>query len=184
MVYLSPTKNCRSCKGTKQGTKKNKRTRPPSPRRTSSKKKRRHDLSQDIFDRVTFDYCCVGRSKKEILRLAICYVLTKILDAPGAEYWSGSNGTICDVRRILQIGKGQREMIYRTLTEVMLCIRSGIGFNGKFNSHKNCGRMIILKARETEEHLIANWMKTGAGFCLTAKIVKEHRRSEGKCEVS
>ena len=66
----------------------------------------------------------------------------------------------------------------------MLCIRTGFEFNGKLNLHKNCGRTVILKTGDTEEHLITNWMETGAGFCLTTEIVNEHRRSEGKCEVS
>ena len=50
--------------------------------------------------------------------------------------------------------------------------------------HKNCGRSIILKRGGTEEHLIANWMDTDAGFLLTTEIVNKNCRSEGKCDVS
>ena len=75
-------------------------------------------------------------------------------------------------------------MIHHTLIDVMICIRIRLEFNGKLNLHKNCGCTIILKTGDTEEHLITNWMETGAGFCLTTEIVNEHCRSEEKCEVS
>ena len=75
-------------------------------------------------------------------------------------------------------------MNHRTLIDALLYIGTGLEFNGKFNSHKNCGCIIILKTGDTEEHLVSNWMQTGAGFHLTTEIVTEHFRSEGKCEVS
>ena len=133
---------------------------------------------------MIFDYCCADRSQKDILRCEICYAFTEILDAPTAEYWTGHNGTICEIRRILQVGKDQRNMDHCTLIDIMLCICTRLEFNGKLNAHKNCGLTIILKTGDTEEHLIADWMETGAGFCLTTEIVNKHLRTEVKCEVS
>ena len=124
---------------------------------------------------------CTTANGKSFM-FAIYYFYVEHLDAPNEEHWNGRDGTVSLIRKLLGLPPHTRKKIRRTLESIIRCIRSGKQFEGKYE--KNAGRHVLIEPGSFEEELIANWMQSHAGFRMTTLLVNEHRREEGKEEVS
>ena len=117
-------------------------------------------------------------------RYSIYYTWVNRLDAPPEEDWKGRDGTIHTIRRILGMPPHARSKIRRVLEEAMRCLRVGECFDGRIEPKNKVGRKVEILPGSAEELLMANWMESHVGFRMTTLLVNEHRREEGKENVS
>ena len=162
---------------------------PNSPSPPSNKRKRVNYKSRGISHAAPIEHRKDSPDSKSPVdrisaRYSIYYTWVNRLDAPPEEDWKGRDGTIHTIRRMLGMPPHARSKIRRVLEEAMRCLRVGECFDGRIEPKNKVGRKVEILPGSAEELLMANWMESHVGFRMTTLLVNEHRREEGKENVS
>ena len=83
------------------------------------------------------------------IRFAVYFFYIHHLDAPHEEHWSGREGTVSQIRKLLGLPPHTQKKIRRALEHIMLCIRSGQSFDGIYKN--NAGLHVLINHGSFEE---------------------------------
>jgi hypothetical protein len=114
-----------------------------------------------------------------VRRESIAHAFLHLLGAPAEEDWTGRDGTISTIQKLLKIPQGSRNAILKVLRDVDGCMVAGVPYDSSGDRTNNGGTRFVIKDGSVELQILADALEAGKSMSEATLLMNEYRKEDG-----